>query len=175
MRGWSRSAKPDEKILPIWTALLALLAFAAWSFSTQAAAEKPPADNSLHLVVVPTRPRAQGALPRSIGAREVARYDSFTLVEAVGADVASLVSVGGEVRDDMRQVRIGKRTVDPATDRISLLDKSGSAMRSAGAGDGGLAVVQYVGPLKDIWTDAVEKTGVTGGLLHGPERPAGQR
>jgi subtilisin-like proprotein convertase family protein len=116
-------------------------------------------DDATHLVIVPDSPKAQAALIGS-AARTIARYDSFTLVEATGADVVRLVSLGGEVRDDMRQVRIGTRSFDPTTSRPSLRDKTGAAVRQAGTGGRGLAVVQYVGPLKDSWVGAVRKTGV---------------
>ena len=115
-------------------------------------------DDGLHLVVVPDSPAAEGTLARS-DARVIARYDAFTLVEANADDTGRLVDAGADRRDDMRTVRIGTRTGDPSVGRPSLLDKTGAARRSAGKGAGGLAVVQYVGPIKESWSAAVAKSG----------------
>ena len=133
----------------------------------------PPPDRSPHLLVVPTTATGRAALSVS-AARTVAGYKAFTLVEATGDDVAALQRAGASVRDDMREVKIGSRSVDPAVERPSLMDKTGANLRTAGKGGSGLAVVQYVGPLKDKWTTAVRQA-CTGGLLHGAERPAGRR
>ena len=61
-----------------------------------------------HLVVVPASAQGRAALA-SASVRTIARYRAFTLVEATGSDVARLVAAGGELRDDMRRVRIGRR------------------------------------------------------------------
>jgi subtilisin-like proprotein convertase family protein len=124
-----------------------------------ASAGAPSQPAQPHLVVVPTSAKGTAALAQS-AARKVAGYRAFTLVEATGADVARLVAAGGEVRDDMREVRIGTRSVDPATSRPSLRDKSRTRARQAAPRERGLAVVQYAGPLKDEWIQAVRATGV---------------
>ena len=77
-----------------------------------------------------------------------------------GRTLDRLVAAGGSIRDDMREVRIGRASSDPAVARASLLDKTGAARRMAGTGGRGMAVVQYVGPIKESWTAAVRKTGV---------------
>ncbi len=115
--------------------------------------------DSPHLVVVPDSVEAQGTL-RAVPARRIADYEAFTLVEATGDAVDRLVAAGGDVRDDMRNVKIGDQSVDPTKSRPSLRDKTGAARRSAGHGGRGLAIVQYVGPVKDEWIAAVRKTGV---------------
>ena len=144
----------------MWGLPAATVALAACTFVTFASAGgAPPVDHSPHLLVVPDTPAAEAALAAA-AARVVAGYDSFTLVEASGGDVAALTRAGASLRDDMREVRIGTRTSDPSVDRPALLDKTGAAQRTAGKGGRGMAVVQYVGPIKDQWTAAVRKSGV---------------
>src|SRR3954468_22505617 len=145
-----------------WTIGLpaAAVALAAGAFATFASAGgAAPPPTSPHLLVVPTTPQGKAALAVS-AARTVAGYSAFTLVEATGDDVARLQRAGASVRDDMREVKIGTRTVDPSLARPTLTSKAGGNMRTAGKGGSGLAVVQYVGPLKDEWTAAVAKSGV---------------
>ena len=134
----------------------AALGLAVAGGASPTASDRPAAG---HLVVVPASEEGRAALAGS-SATTVAAYDAFTLVEAAGADVAPLLAAGGELRDDMRMVRIGTKTSDPAR-RPSLIGKSRGALASAGQGSSGLAVVQYVGPLKDSWIAAVEATGVS--------------
>lgn len=148
---------------PARTLLVALLALAATFVPSLelAAAEAAATQRTVasHLVVVPNSPQGRVAVAQS-SARTVARYGAFTLVEATGAEVLRLVAAGGEVRDDMREVRIGTKTFDPKLERPSLLGKHGAVLAKVGRGDTGLAVVQYVGPLKDSWIRAVRGTGV---------------
>lgn len=113
-----------------------------------------------HIVLVPNSEAGRAALT---GARveTLATYGAFTLVEASGAVVSRLIAAGGTVRDDMREVRIGTVSADPRLARTTL----GGALRNGAAqvtgSDGyGLAVVQYVGPLKDAWIAAVTASGV---------------
>lgn len=108
-----------------------------------------------HLVVVPSTPAGHAALQLT-SARRIARYASFTLVEARGADVDRLLAAGGDRRDDMRDVQIGSVTSDPATARPALATKA--AARTAARP--GLALVQFVGPVKDAWRAALAKQGV---------------
>src|SRR4051794_25623946 len=112
----------------LWFVLLTLAGVAAWFCSTLAVASPAPRDDSPHLVVVPDSPAGESALARSVGARTVASYASFTLVEAGGDDVTRLKAAGGSIRDDMRDVRIGTRSSDPKVARRSLLDKSGKSL-----------------------------------------------
>jgi subtilisin-like proprotein convertase family protein len=147
------------RTLLLAASLLGAATVASLALAGQPTLGTPAPGEGPHLVVVPHSPKGQAALVLS-SARQVAGYDTYTLVEATGADVTRLVAAGGELRDDMREVRIGMRSVDPKLGRPSLLDKSGAARRAAGRGAYGLAVVQYVGPLKDAWIQAVRKTGV---------------
>lgn len=110
-------------------------------------------------MILPNSPGGRAAVLQA-NARSVVRYPAFTLVEVSAADVAGLVAAGGDVRDDMRKVRIGAKTSDPTIARASLLGKHGAALGRVGRGDTGLAIVQYVGPLKDSWIDTVRRTGV---------------
>jgi subtilisin-like proprotein convertase family protein len=112
------------------------------------------------VVIVPTSPEGNAALSFS-GVRVVARYEAFTLVEATGkAVIKRLVAAGGEVRDDMRRVRVGTLTFDPKVADQHVQAKTGQAMRIADKGGTGMVLVQYVGPLKPEWVAAVQATGV---------------
>jgi hypothetical protein len=83
----------------------------------------------------------------------VARYDAFTLVEAAGDDAERLRRAGADLRDDMRELKLGRREIDPARDRAPLPSKH-SALRAPGP-----AVVQFVGPIKDAWLGRLRRTG----------------
>ncbi len=111
------------------------------------------------LLTVPASPQAS-VLVRSNGVRVIARYDSFTLVEASGAAVKRLLAAGGEFRDDMRRVRIGGHTFDPAAATTYLTARTGEAPRMATKGGSGMVVVHFVGPLKPEWLEAIQSTGV---------------
>src|SRR4051794_21687326 len=142
------------------SAILVVVGVGLFSLTGASAQTSGPARPSgTHLVVVPHTPAGRAALGRA-PARVVARYDAFTLVEAGAAATRTLIGAGADQRDDMRKVRIGGSTTAPAVARPSLLDKTGAALAAAGKGGEGLAVVQYVGPLKDAWIRAVRKTGV---------------
>jgi hypothetical protein len=131
----------------------ALVAGLAALCAVGAAAAPEPVDSEPHLLVVHHTSDGREALAAS-GARTVARYEAFTLVEAAGADAARLLAAGADLRDDMREVRLGARDVDPARERRSLV-----AGAVAGGGSG-TALVQFVGPVKDPWLERVEATGV---------------
>ena len=111
----------------------------------------PPVE---HLLLVPDTPDAVVALTNS-DARVVARYHSYSLVEAAGEDERHLAAVGAQRRDDMREVTTAAGPLDPAADRGSLAGKQ--------APDRGevLALVQFVGPPKDAWVDRLRATGAT--------------
>ena len=131
-----------------------LLAGALIAGAAVAGAQRPRADGGRHLLVVPHTPEGQGALGRS-DARAIARYESFTRVEAAGDDAERLRQAGADRRDDMREVRLGERNVDPAR-RRSLAAK-GTPLRSR---VDGLALVQFVGPVKPFWLERLRATGV---------------
>ena len=121
-----------------------------------------------HLFVVPSEGPSSAALAET-DARLVASYGSFDLVEAGGDDAERLQRAGADRRDDMRELTIGDRTLNPAAERRSLLGKR-TAPRASG-----LAVVQFVGPVKDAWLERLRRTGVrvvlymaqNGYLVHG--------
>lgn len=83
----------------------------------------------------------------------IARYGEFTLVEAAGGDDARLRRAGADRRDDMREVSLPSAEFDPRSDRVSL------AAKSTPEPDEALAVVQFVGPVKDPWLGRLEDTG----------------
>jgi subtilisin-like proprotein convertase family protein len=119
-----------------------------------AGAQRPRADGGPQLLVVPHTPEGQSALERS-DARAIARYQSFTLVDAAGHDAERLRQAGADRRDDMREVRLGARDVDPAR-RRSLAAK-GTPRRGRAPG---LALVQFVGPVKPSWLERLRGIGV---------------
>jgi subtilisin-like proprotein convertase family protein len=119
---------------------------------TLAGAQSSPADDRPHLLVVPHTPEGEAALDRS-DARVVARYDEFTLVEAVGGDDTRLRGAGADRRDDMREVSLPAAEFDPRSQRASLAAKGTPDPAET------LAVVQFVGPVKDAWLGRLEHTG----------------
>src|SRR5215210_7307554 len=100
-------------------ASLALALLALVSIAVSAGAQPTPPDTAPHLLVVPADGPAAAALPRS-DARVIARYDAFTVVEAAGDDAGRLRRAGADLRDDMRELRVGRREIDPAHDRAPL-------------------------------------------------------
>src|SRR4051812_4503474 len=118
-----------------------------------AGAESPRPDTSPHLLVVPETARGELALARA-NAREVARYEGFSLVEASGDDVDRLRDAGAGKRDDMRDVVLAGGQVDPAQ-RPSLAAKD-----APDAGEA-LVLVQFVGPVKEEWLAKLRATGAT--------------
>ena len=149
-----------------------LLAGALIAGTAVAGAQRPRADGGRHLLVVPHTPAGKSALERS-DARAIARFESFTLVEAAGDDAERLRQAGADRRDDMREVRLGERDVDPAR-RRSLAAK-GTPRRGRAQG---LALVQFVGPVKPSWLERVHATGArvvhyaaqNGYVVHGDGR-----
>ena len=81
-----------------------------------AGAGEPTSAKNRQLFVVPTQGDPAIALARA-DARLVARYESFSLVEAAGEDAERLARSGALQRDDMEEVQVGERQLDPATDR----------------------------------------------------------
>jgi subtilisin-like proprotein convertase family protein len=160
---WTRALLP--------AAVLLALALAVVSADAQRIAP----DRSPHLFTVPTEGRPAAALART-DARVVARYDSFTLVEAAGEDAERLRRAGADRRDDMREVTLVDRELDPRRERRSL---AGKGRRPAGEG---LALVQFVGPVKGAWLTRLRRTGVrvvtymaeNGYLVHGSARELGR-
>ena len=129
-----------------------LLLAALVAGGTLADAQLPQPDDRPHLLVVPHTPAGQAALGRS-DARVVARYEEFTVVEATGADDERLRGAGADRRDDMREVSLPASELDPRRDRASLAEKH------APGRDEALAVVQFVGPVKDAWFERLRETG----------------
>ncbi|MEX0992837.1 MAG: S8 family serine peptidase, partial [Solirubrobacterales bacterium] len=105
------------------------------------------------VLVVPATQQGKAALAQS-SARLIADYGSFSLVEATGADIARLARAGAAARDGTRYIELNGRTLDPRTERAPLGHK-----RSRPRGPG-LAVVQFVGPVKDAWLARLRATGM---------------
>ena len=101
---------------------------------------------------MPSDAEGTAALART-DARVIARYESFSLVEAQGGDDQRLRSAGAERRDGMRTVETAAGEIDPAADRPSLAAKEGPDRRET------LALVQFVGPPKDAWVERLRETG----------------
>ena len=133
------------------TALAAGILLAALSV-TLAPAQPAPRGTEPHLLLVPDTPEGTAALART-DARTVARYESFSLVEASGEDVARLRSAGADRRDDMRTVATAAGAIDPTVDRASLAAKHAPDRRRT------LALVQFTGPPKDAWLERLRATG----------------
>jgi subtilisin-like proprotein convertase family protein len=136
--------------LAAWTVVLCLLVLVSAAVGADAGRS---ADAGPHLFSVPAEGRPAASLART-DADVIARYGGFELVRASGADADRLRRAGADVRDDMRTVRLGRNQVDPLTDRAPLTTKG----RSGGAH--GLAVAQFVGPIKDAWLERLRSTGV---------------
>jgi hypothetical protein len=117
-----------------------------------ATAQSPPPDNAPHLLLVPSDAEGTAALART-DARVIARYESFSLVEARGGDDQRLRSAGAERRDDMRTVETAAGEIDPASERSSLAAKEGPDREET------LALVQFVGPPKPAWVERLRETG----------------
>jgi len=112
----------------------------------------PPAPAARHLLIVPDTPAGAAALAGA-DVRVLARYRSFALVEAAGADDRRLRDAGAQRRDDMREVTTAAGAIDPAA-RTSLAGKRAPDREEV------LAVVQFVGPPKDAWVERLRATGV---------------
>jgi subtilisin-like proprotein convertase family protein len=117
-----------------------------------AGAQSPPADDRPHLLLVPHTPEGRAALDRG-DARVIARYEEFTLAEAAGGADARLRHAGADRRDDMREVSLPAAELDPKAERASL------AAKEAPERDEALAVVQFIGPVKESWLERLEATG----------------
>ena len=157
----------------MWTRLLgraapALALLVLVLVAVSAHAEHTAPGTAPHIFSVPSDGPAAVVLART-QARVVARYATFTLVEAEGDDASRLRRAGADQRDDMREVKLGSQVVDPLRERAPLATKPHSPQGP------GLAVVQFVGPIKDAWLDRLRSTGVrvvtymaeNGYLVHG--------
>jgi subtilisin-like proprotein convertase family protein len=122
------------------------------AFGVLATAQSPPPGNQRHLLLVHSDAEGTAALART-DARIIARYESFSLVEASGADDQRLRSAGADRRDDMRTVETAAGEIDPLDNRRSLAGKE------APERDETLALVQFIGPPKDAWLDRLRATG----------------
>ena len=125
---------------------------AGMAFGVLATAQSPPLDDRPHLLLVPSDAEGTAALART-DARVIARYESFSLVEAQGSDDQRLRSAGAERRDGMRTVETAAGEFDPTTDRSSLAAKEGPDRQET------LALVQFVGPPKEAWLERLRETG----------------
>jgi subtilisin family serine protease/subtilisin-like proprotein convertase family protein len=117
-----------------------------------ATAQLPPPDDQRHLLLVPSDAEGTAALART-DARVIAKYESFSLVEAQGGDDERLRRAGADRRDDMRTVETAAGKIDPLDDRRSLAGKE------APERDETLALVQFIGPPKEAWVNRLRATG----------------
>src|SRR5918999_4960465 len=117
-----------------------------------ATAQSPPPDTQRHLLLVPSDAEGTAALART-DARVIAKYKSFSLVEAQGSDDQRLRRAGADRRDDMRTVETAAGEIDPLDDRRSLAGKE------APERDETLALVQFIGPPKEAWVERLRETG----------------
>ncbi len=135
--------------LGLFSVLSLVLAALCGAVLADAAPDDPaPRSPGRHLVLVPDR--AGGVLGDE---RVVARYGSYSLVEAAGEDAERLTDAGGVRRDDMREVATAAGDVDPLLDRPSLAAKDAPDRREV------LALVQFVGPPKPAWIERLRATG----------------
>jgi subtilisin-like proprotein convertase family protein len=121
-------------------------------FAVLATAQSQPPDTRRHLLLVPADAEGTAALART-DARILARYESFSLVEAEGGDDERLRRADAERRDDMRTVETAAGRLDPRSDRPSLAAKEAPDRQET------LALVQFVGPPKDAWLERLRQTG----------------
>jgi len=138
-------------LFSILVLILAALSSAVLA-DAQPGSPAPAVSPAEHLLVVPKTADGVVALARA-DARVVARYESFALVEAAGEDERRLRDAGAQRRDDMREVATAAGDFDPDSDRASLAGKR------APDRDEVLALVQFVGPLKDAWVERLRATG----------------
>ena len=90
------------------------------------------------------------------GGRVIADYDSFVLLEASEAIVDSLSkNQDAEIVDDNNVVLLNSGSIDTTTPEAQ-------AMRSAASGGGGkqMRLVQFPGPIRPDWYQALGDTGV---------------
>jgi subtilisin-like proprotein convertase family protein len=125
---------------------------AGLTFAVLAAAQSQRPDTRRHLLLVPSDAEGAAALART-DARVLARYESFSLVEAVGGDDERLRRAGAERRDDMRTVETAAGELDPRSDRSSLAAKEAPDRQET------LALIQFVGPPKEAWLERLRQTG----------------
>ena len=138
--------------LGLFSIICLLLAAPSGAVLADADPAPPPARPAPHLLLVPDTADGVVALAGT-DARLLARYESFSLVEAAGGDDRSLRAAGAQRRDDMRDVTTAAGAIDPRADRRSLAGKR------AGDRDAVLALVQFIGPPKDAWLIRLRATG----------------
>ncbi len=83
-------------------------------------------------------------------AETIASYPSFVLVSADGSANDGLADAGADLRDNMSTVAVADGQIDPSNEP----ELTASA-------DSTLAIVQFVGPIKDSWLASLRKTGAT--------------
>jgi subtilisin-like proprotein convertase family protein/subtilisin family serine protease len=131
----------------------ALLAGMTGAVLATAQSQPQQPDVRPHLLLVPADAEGTAALART-DARVLARYESFSLVEAKGGDDERLRGAGAERRDDMRTVETAAGEIDPRSERSSLAAKEAPDRQET------LALVQFVGPPKEAWLERLRRTGV---------------
>ena len=102
-----------------------------------------------HVYIVPSTADGAAAM-KAADADVIAEYPSFSLVSADGSKNRLLVNAGADIRDDMSAVTVADGKLDPSSEP-QLAATSGPS----------LAIVQFVGPIKDKWLETLRKTGAT--------------
>ncbi len=126
-----------------------LLSVAVAAGGAPGAQDADSAPSARDLFLVPDT-GAGAAAREAAGARTVARYEAFSLVSAPAGTAPTLRAAGADKRNDLRLVRTEAGNVDPRADRPPLASDAG----------GGLALVQFIGPVKDAWLADLSATGV---------------
>ncbi len=89
------------------------------------------------------------------GAKPLADYDGFKIFDAADVDAKTLAGQGGEIRDDYDSVFLHAGTIDTTTAQATALKKA--VGNFAGKK---LHLIQFIGPPKPEWHEALAKTGV---------------
>ena len=154
---------------------LAMISLAAGAFATFASAGgPPPAERSAHLLVVPTTAKGRAAVTLS-DARTIAGYKAFTLVEANGRTSPRFSRPAATFATTCARSASGRSLSTPPSRARRCSARPAPPLRATVKGGNGLAVVQYVGPLKDDWIKAVRKTGVQVVTYMAQNAPARER
>ncbi len=112
-------------------------------------ADAVPVLDGRHVYIVPATADGAAAM-KAADADVIAGYESFSLVSADGSANGLLIDAGADLRDDMSTVTVADGKLDPSSEP-QLAATSGPS----------LAIVQFVGPVKDAWLDTLRKTGAT--------------
>ncbi|HEV8113894.1 MAG TPA: S8 family serine peptidase [Planctomycetota bacterium] len=124
------------------------------------------AEGALHRVIVPAGSPELANLAKNGGILWAEDYGSFTLAyvdtRRTGG-IAAVQAAGLEIADEMTRVDFNGITLDgadPAGTEILLASIPEPLRAAPPTGDGSrLQIVQFTGPIKDAWLDALQATG----------------